>query len=50
MHERIIMDVVKFIAGGGLERLESLAIRCYCPEDNLLQQLLNSMVEPVNEV
>jgi hypothetical protein len=42
MHERQINDGVELIAGGGKEKLESLAIRCYYPEENLLQGLLNS--------
>jgi hypothetical protein len=49
MHQLLISGGLKVIAGGGQERLESLAFRRY-PEDNLLQRLLTLMAEPVNGV
>jgi hypothetical protein len=50
MHQLLISGGVELIAGGGQEKLKSLAFRCYYPEDNLPQRLLNLMAEHVSGV
>jgi hypothetical protein len=50
MHQILISGGFELIAGGGQEKLESLAFRRNYPEDNLLQWLHNLMAEPVNGV
>jgi hypothetical protein len=50
MHQLLKNGGLEVIAGGGQEKLESLAIRRNYPEEKLLQQLLNLMTEPVNGV
>jgi hypothetical protein len=48
MHQLLKRSNLEVIAGGGQERLESLAFRRNYPEDNLLRRLLNLMAEPIN--
>jgi hypothetical protein len=50
MHKLLKSCGVELTVGGGQESVESLAIRCYYPEDNLRQRPLNLIAEPVNGV
>jgi hypothetical protein len=40
MYEFITSEGIELIAGGGQKKLESLAVRCYYPEENSLQRLI----------
>jgi hypothetical protein len=50
MNQLQISGGVELIAGGDREKLKSLVLRRFYPEDNFLQQLLNLMAEAVNGV